>query len=94
MNIKERMARAICWHETAPCGCECKGAENCMMWDELMPCAEAALKALREPTDGMIEAGTDGEYCLSCGYTGHAERGEEDPKAVWQAMIDAAMEGK
>lgn len=43
--------------------------------------ARAVLTAIREPSEGMWQAGDD-----------HCEhRDTADPKAVWQAMIDAAL---
>lgn len=44
--------------------------------------ARAVIEALREPTEAMIAAGED---CPIVNYDGN------DPKQVWQAMIDAAL---
>ena len=77
MDIIERAARAL----SVP--------EHHTTWDILTPMqqdlyymqARAVLSALREPDEGMIEAGW--------------ERGEDDhsPEAIWQAMIDKALKG-
>lgn len=44
--------------------------------------ATAALKALREPTPAMVEAGHD-----ACDWAANAE-------PIWQAMIDTALAGE
>jgi len=44
-------------------------------------CARAAIAAMREPTEGMLAAGA---WELTNEYVGRQ----------WQAMIDAALEGK
>jgi hypothetical protein len=48
----------------------------------LLKIAGAVLKAMREPTEAMIEAGGD---CPIVNYDGN------DPREVWQAMLDAAL---
>jgi hypothetical protein len=55
------------------------------MWQHMMPDAIAAIEAMREPTEAMVNAGYDVGYSpdpLPC-------------DAVWKDMIDAAIsEGK
>ncbi len=47
--------------------------------------AKCALEAVREPTDGMIDAAYTGYDSVGCGI------GRRDALEVWQAMIDAAL---
>ena len=51
-------------------------------WWEFESNARAAIAAMRDPTEQMATAGL------------HAVRNEEIIDDVWQAMIDAALEGK
>lgn len=77
MDMIERVAKAIWggdddeWATLAP-------------WyaDQYRDAATAALKALREPTSEMVEAGHD-----ACDWTANAE-------PIWQAMIDTALAGE
>jgi hypothetical protein len=58
-------------------------------WPECADDARAVLRAIREPSEGMREAG---EYddCSPPG-TGGKYISEDDAQMVWQAMIDAAL---
>jgi hypothetical protein len=77
-TMRERVARAIA---------ESHYPDKCVesMWQHMMPDAIAAIEAMREPTEAMVNAGYDVGYSpdpLPC-------------DAVWKAMIDAAIsEGK
>lgn len=51
--------------------------------------AVKVLKAMREPTGGMLKA----DMVLG-GYGYNDEAFSADPAEIWQAMIDAALEGK
>lgn len=53
-------------------------------WDE---CARAALQAMREPTEAMLEAGLDS------GFWGSIEGSDADAteSKCWRAMIEAAL---
>lgn len=51
------------------------------MWDGWVVEAETAIKAMREPTTAMIEAG-------------EAVDGTVSAAPVWAAMIDAALKGE
>lgn len=53
-------------------------------WDE---CARAALQAMGEPTDAMLEAGLD---CGAWGPIGDS-RVDADEMKCWRAMIEAAL---
>ena len=46
------------------------------LWQQCIPDARAAIEAMREPTDKMLDAGPPFPYM---------------DKGVWQAMIDAAL---
>ena len=48
--------------------------------------ARAAIEAMREPTDAMVDAGFDAGDDTVQGYSENA-----DPQDTWQAMIDAAL---
>ena len=69
----ERMARAICREDCAGASPELRERD----WRFYLPHAIMALRALREPTRGMIEAMdlSDAEMAREC----------------WQAAIDAAL---
>lgn len=75
MNMREKIARAIL-KSNGDFG-EALG----FTWEDYLQDADAALSAMREPTDGMIEAG----------YGAH---NNGSPRDRYTAMIDAALEGK
>lgn len=52
--------------------------------------ARAVLKAMREPTTAMIDAGNDCGDWGPPGYSDHAN-GPAGPENCWPAMIDAAL---
>jgi hypothetical protein len=66
----ERVARAI--------AAEMEGKSSDSLWVNYEGAAQAAIKAMREPTDAQLEAGN---------------RKENDyfPDNIWRAMIDAAL---
>jgi len=92
MDIIERAARALCeqhirkvrGHDTDPTHLEemIVSAVN-YAWRDFIPQARAVLSALREPDEGMIEAGTD--------Y--RPVNPQVRAKDCWQAMIDQALKG-
>jgi len=73
-SMVERVARAI--------------AESNEVWGDDLVKARAAIAAMREPTEAMVNAG-------SHLYVAGTARGELDYEAetVWKAMIDAADAG-
>mgnify|MGYP001615422190 CR=1 FL=1 len=87
--MKERMARAICW---ANCprtmSDEDKTCHTESAWDMWLPEVDAALDALREPTEGMEDAGVT-EKAFGPGDLDITFY----PGEVWIAMIDAIKEG-
>ncbi|ASW06331.1 hypothetical protein [Rhizobium sp. 11515TR] len=77
MTIIERAAKAMEERRR-----ELIGQPLARIWDEL---AKAAIEAMREPTEKMVEAGFD---CVP-------PFGDHNPDKAWRAMIDAALqEGK
>ena len=57
--------------------------------DECLDLARAAIEAMRSPTGKMRDAGRCGTAC-DCSSDALGMRAED----CWQAMIDAALEGK
>lgn len=70
-SMIERVARALC-DENKPFD---------MSWESFIPEARAAILAMREPTDLMIEA-ADGPWC---------DDDRPSPEHEYRAMIDAAL---
>lgn len=82
-SMIERVARAI--------GGEENGApvdEPVERWRNWEPAARAAIAAMREPTEGILQAMRD--TVPVSGYEWEYETDEALPH--WQAMIDAALE--
>lgn len=87
-SMVERVARAICdgrwdaehFNETA------NGEEPEEQREYWRGIARAAIEAMREPTDAMVEAGFDAGDDTVQGYSENA-----DPQDTWQSMIDAAI---
>lgn len=82
----ERVARAICFHEVrGQFDCLCAGASACKRWrDGFDDAARCVLLALREPTEAMRRAGI-------CATATADAVSTPDERAVWKAMIDAAL---
>lgn len=68
-------------------------------WDQRQAiaaiCARAAIAALREPSEAMIEAGDDC-YSVARGTESWAIAGCKGSEQIWRAMLDASLstEGK
>lgn len=60
--------------------------KGCPLDDDDYVRARAAIEAMREPTDAMVDAGFDAGDDTVQGYSENA-----DPQDTWQAMIDAAL---
>jgi hypothetical protein len=60
-----------------------------MSWNQAVDCARAAIAAMREPTNSMLDAGEEKTWDPSSDrpYIGHF-----DLKFAWYAMIDKALE--
>ena len=76
----ERVARALCELDANPPDATMDGKP---LWQDYLPEARAAIKALREPDPAMIGAVANKA----------AEGPSEDIGGIYRAMIDAAMEG-
>jgi len=85
MSMVERMAKAIGCIDRDRCSFansnSRKQNEKCGSCEECLACARTAIKAMREPTGGMITAGFEYAY-------------DPDPAAVWRAMVDTALAEK
>lgn len=54
-------------------------AQSADLWEDFVDTAHVAIKAMREPTEAMVDAGA--EYAPGAG----------DARDAWHAMIDAAL---
>lgn len=94
MDIIERAARALCYADRDYQFC----ANNCRIKGECVgeigelerSQARAVLAALREPDEGMIEAGAPTCHQVPIGTWDEAL---SDARDCWQAMIDQALKG-
>ena len=92
MNMREKIARAISkrngWNG---CGKPCQpGNREC----ECLKFADAALEAMREPTDEMLMAGYKAPQGNQRGCDNKRELASAYMRGPFTAMIDAAREGK
>lgn len=69
MTMIERVARALCGHDPDK------------YWQLFVPGAQAAIKAMREPTEEMIFAPDMSSL----------DARDQSTAEIWQAMIDAAL---
>lgn len=58
-------------------------------WKEYEAVAKDILAAMREPTDGMVDAPYDADIDFGPGGTGDVQA---NPRNVWRAMIDKAIQ--
>ena len=70
-----------------------EGCDDLVMWgaDYRQALGHAAIKALREPTEAMLNAAAAVPPRVG---GSHGEWGDADPEDTWQAMIDAALTEK
>lgn len=64
-------------------------------WLNYVEDARAVLRAIREPSDAMVESGGNVQWWETIGDSGEtveAGLASDDVARVWQAMIDAALE--
>lgn len=94
IGMVERVARALCGPDAdalvipqkvigiGPKGFPFKGPDPVPAWTMFIADAVVAIKAMREPTDAMVETGFQnaGNPCW-----------QEDIKRAWQAMIGEAL---
>ncbi|HLX18470.1 MAG TPA: hypothetical protein VKS24_25055 [Bradyrhizobium sp.] len=85
-EMVERVAEAI--YKTDPVGVRPWQDAPISNRDDCLACARAAIAAMREPTEAMVEAGEAEMY-------EHHEKPEdwtlENTKTAWMMMIDAAL---
>ncbi len=91
--IIERAARELAQqaekyrpHNTAPAMIP---PEPELDWEAFVPQVQAVLRATREPSEAMVQAGDVADYECTEGIS-MLQLGI-DPAIVWQAMIDAAL---
>lgn len=80
--VLERIARALCSHDGLPENTQFEGRP---MWESFLPQAQAALSAIRIPTEEMRQAGASAH-----GQKAHPTA-SEDAGVTWEAMVDAAL---
>ena len=76
----ERVARALAIADGMHPEAVSNGEDAVPVWTLYVDDARAAIEAMREPTDVMVDAG----YAVTV----------DDETEVWQAMIDAALSQK
>jgi hypothetical protein len=86
MNMREKIARAMCWKNQMDPDAKSHINGNAWHWEDYLPDADAALDALMEPTDEMQNSGF-AEY-------GPGAYDVAGPETIFKAMIRAAKEGK
>lgn len=83
-EVIERVARAICLQFNLDDGYAdnsvLRGSIEMGMWRNHVSQARAAIAAMREPSEAMVSAGQEEELSRT-----------EDVKAIFSAMIDAAL---
>lgn len=82
--LLERIARALCTHDGNPPNATLEGRP---LWRDYLPEAQVVLFAIREPNDEMVDAGMETGVARPC-------RLEIEPRRAWEAMIDAALDGR
>lgn len=81
MTMIEKVARALIGVDGAPIDASV---------EDMIPLATAAIRALMEPSEGMVEAGAHNRP-----WDNYAAPDDNDnARDVWQAMITAALEGE
>jgi hypothetical protein len=80
----ERVARAICAASGSPDPDEIWNGHP--LWEEFSDDARAAIEAMREPTEPMMQAAESEAEA----YFGNGQERLE-PEQVWRVMIDAAL---
>lgn len=87
MTVLERLARVLCVEDRInPDGAVLVGMETMRAWKARMPKVRAVLTALREPSEGMIEAMKNARHGVP----------EGSPHGIvfnhaWQAAIDTIL---
>ena len=100
---RTRLARIACHahygHGDEPCH-DCKGVENCVMWEDNLEVVDAILGELMEPGEGAKRAGFAVGKDMLWEESGYHE-GEtltylerDAPGAIFRAILTAIREGK
>lgn len=88
----ERAARSL--YRSAPHDYDPNQMGEDATWPDLVDQASAVLTAIREPSEGMLEAGGNVEWWETIGDNGETVEtslSKGDVPRVWTAMIDAAL---
>lgn len=80
--IIEAAARALCRQAGNP---ENATMEGKPLWQDYEPEARAVLISIRQASDAMVEAGR------AAAHARVADMGPDDAKAIYAAMLDAAL---
>lgn len=80
--IVEAAARALCRHAGSPENATMDGKP---LWQDHVPEARAVVIAIRDASDAMAAVGR------ATAYDRVVDVGEEDAKAIYAAMLDAAI---
>lgn len=81
-TIIEAAARALCKHDR---NAEDVDGNDEELWPDYVPKVRDALLAIRDATDAMAKAGR------KAAYDRVIDVGESDAKAIYAAMVDAAL---
>lgn len=103
MTTLDRLARAA-WGKTPKCDLQgvskgpCSLDDECDCWRVAKANIRAILLELREPGEAADAGATVEHRCVTFSglntYEDWQQIGKEDATKVWQAMIDAILEGK
>ncbi|RVT93074.1 hypothetical protein [Sphingomonas crocodyli] len=88
-TMVERVARALAQANPEPRDPDAPQPNGEPTWKLFAPMAQRAMEAMREPTDGMKEAGA--EVTRYIGTNEAIDAYEGDAANVWRLMVDAAI---
>ena len=85
-EMADRVARALCAADQVQ---SCEGDSRCINGDQCPypVLARAAIEAMREPTEAMIDAAY-----FPAGESGDSSVSRADAKETWRSMISAALD--
>lgn len=86
MTPIERAARALCSLDDNPENATMDGKP---LWEDYLPEVHAVLRAIREPSEEMIEAGSEITSHISSEES--VESLGKDAADTWRVMIDVAL---
>lgn len=90
-SMVDRVARAICWKNGMNPDLTLGGDGVNFLWHEYVAQAEAAIEAMREPSEKMVSVGV--EHRLKISIFG-AGGWKNDTRDLFKEMIDAALNEK